>query len=85
MNKGKNSQGTVTLNEETPRKIEELVDDFFTSGKTVIQFEQELGQRELTIWKAKKDEYLLEDLEDSHNLFEDDSEDEPFYDDGFDY
>ena len=85
MNKGKNNQGTVTLNEETPRNIEELVDDFFTSGKTVKQFEQELGQRELTIWKAKKDEYLLEDLEDSHNLFEDDSEDEPFYDDGFDY
>ena len=49
------------------------------------QFEQELGQRELTIWKAKKDEYLLEDLEDSHNLFEDDLEDEPFFDDGFDY
>jgi hypothetical protein len=85
MNKGKNNQGTVTLNEETPRNIEELVDDFFTSGKTVKQFEQELGQRELTIWKAKKDEYLLEDLEDSHNLFEDDLEDEPFFDDGFDY
>ncbi len=85
MNKGKNNQGTVTLNEETPRNIEELVDDFFTSGKTVKQFEEELGQRELTIWKAKKDEYLLEDLEDSHNLFEDDLEDEPFFDDGFDY
>ena len=85
MNKGKNNQGTVTLNEETPRNIEELVDDFFTSGKTVKQFEEELGQRELTIWKAKKDEYLLEDLEDSHNLFEDDLEDETFFDDGFDY
>lgn len=85
MNKGKNNQGTVTLNEETPRNIEELVDDFFTSGKTVKQFEQELGQRELTIWKAKKDEYLLEDLEDSPNLFEDDLEDETFFDDGFDY
>jgi len=85
MNKGKNNQGTVTLNEETPRNIEELVDDFFTSGKTVKQFEEELGQRELTIWKAKKDGYLLEDLEDSHNLFEDDLEDETFFDDGFDY
>ncbi len=85
MNKGKNNQGTVTLNEETPRNIEELVDDFFTSGKTVKQFEEELGQRELTIWKAKKDEYLLEDLEDSPNLFEDDLEDETFFDDGFDY
>ena len=80
MNKGKNNQGTVTLKEETPRSIEELVDDFFTSGKTVGQFEGELDGQELTIWKAKKDDYLLEDLETSTTLFEDD-EDSFFEDD----
>jgi hypothetical protein len=80
MNKGKNNQGTVTLKEETPRSIEELVDDFFTSGKTVGQFEGELEGQELTIWKAKKDDYLLEDLETSTTLFEDD-EDSFFEDD----
>jgi hypothetical protein len=79
MNKGKNNQGTVTLKEETPRSIEELVDDFFTSGKTVGQFEEELEGQELTVWKAKKDDYLLEDLETSTALFEDDED--PFFED----
>jgi hypothetical protein len=79
MNKGKNNQGTVTLKEETPRSIEELVDDFFTSGKTVGQFEGELEGQELTVWKAKKDDYLLEDLETPTTLFEDDED--PFFED----
>jgi len=85
MNKGKNNQGAVTLKEETPRSIEELVDDFFTSGKTVGQFEGELEGQELTVWKAKKNEYLLEELEESQSPFEDDFDDATFYDDGFDY
>jgi len=83
MNKGKNTQGTATINENAPRSIEELVDDFFTSGKKVTEFEKELGQRELTIWNAKKDEFLLEGLEDSTTLFEDEEED--FFDDDIEY
>lgn len=83
MNKGTNTQGTVTINENAPRSIEQLVDDFFTSGKKVTEFEKELGQRESTIWNARKDEFLLEDLEDSTTLFEDEEED--FFDDGIDY
>ena len=83
MNKGKNNQGTVTLNEETPRSIEQLVDDFFTSGKKVTEFEKELGQRERTIWDAKKNEFLLEDFEESATFFEDEEED--FLDDRIGY
>jgi len=83
MNKGTNTKGTVTIKEETPRSIEELVDDFFTSGKKVTEFEKELGQRELTIWNAKKDEFLLEGIEDSTTLFEED--DEEFFDEDFEY
>jgi len=84
MNKGKNTQGTVIINEDTPRKIEELVDDFFLSGKTVKQFETELGARELIIWNAQKDEFLLDGLDDSQNLFDEDFSDE-FYDDSIGY
>jgi hypothetical protein len=83
MNKGKNNQGTVTLNEETPRSIEQLVDDFFTSGKKVTEFEKELGQRERTIWDAKKNEFLLEDFEEPTTFFEDEEED--FFDDSIGY
>jgi hypothetical protein len=82
MNKGKNNQGTVTLNEETPRSIEQLVDDFFTSGKKVTEFEKELGQRERTIWDAKKNEFLLEDFEES---IMDEDEEEDFFDDSIGY
>ena len=84
MNKGKNNQGTVTLNEETPRSIEELVNDFFSSGKKVSEFEKELGQRESTVWFAKKQEFLLEDFEESPTSF-DDEEDEDFLDDRIGY
>jgi hypothetical protein len=82
MNKGKNNQGTVTLNEETPRSIEELVNDFFSSGKKVSEFEKELGQRESTIWFAKKQEFLLEDFEESTP---DEDEEEDFLDDRIGY
>jgi hypothetical protein len=82
MNKGKNNQGTVTLNEETPRSIEQLVDDFFTSGKKVSEFEKELGQRESTVWFAKKQEFLLEDFEVSTP---DEDEEEDFLDDRIGY
>ena len=82
MNKGKNSQGTVTLNEETPRSIEELVNDFFSSGKKVSEFEKELGQRESTVWFAKKQEFLLEDFEVSTP---DEDEEEDFLDDRIGY
>jgi protoporphyrinogen oxidase len=84
MNKGKNNQGTVTLNEETPRSIEQLVDDFFTSGKKVSEFEKELGQRERIIWNAKKDEFLLDEFEESPTSFDDDEE-EDFLDDRIGY
>jgi len=83
MNKGKNNQGTVTLNEETPRSIEELVNDFFSSGKKVSEFERELGQRERIIWNAKKDDFLLEDFEESTTFFEE--EDDDFLDDRIGY
>jgi hypothetical protein len=82
MNKGKNNQGTVTLNEETPRSIEELVNDFFSSGKKVSEFEKELGQRESTVWFAKKQEFLLEDFEESTP---DEDEEEDFLDDRIGY
>jgi hypothetical protein len=84
MNKGKNNQGTVTLNEDTPRSIEQLVDDFFTSGKKVSEFEKELGQRERIIWNAKKDEFLLDEFEESPTSFDDDEE-EDFLDDRIGY
>ena len=84
MNKGKNNQGTVTLNEETPRSIEELVNDFFSSGKKVSEFEKELGQRERIIWNAKKDEFLLDEFEESPTSFDDDEE-EDFLDDRIGY
>ena len=80
MNKGKNNQGTVTLNEETPRSIEELVNDFFSSGKKVSEFERELGQRERIIWNAKKDDFLLDEFEESPTSL-DDEEDGDFLDD----
>jgi hypothetical protein len=82
MNKGKNNQGTVTLNEETPRSIEELVNDFFSSGKKVSEFEKELGQRESTVWFAKKQEFLLDDFEESTP---DEDEEEDFLDDRIGY
>jgi len=82
MNKGKNTKGTVTLNEETPRSIEELVNDFFSSGKKVSEFEKELGQRESTVWFAKKQEFLLEDFEESTP---DEDEEEDFLDDRIGY
>lgn len=84
MNKGKNKQGTVTINENTPRKIEELVDEFFLSGKTVKEFETSLGARELVIWNAQKDEFLLDGLDESQTLFDEDFSEE-FYDDGIGY
>jgi LPS O-antigen subunit length determinant protein (WzzB/FepE family) len=84
MNKGKNNQGTVTLNEETPRSIEELVNDFFSSGKKVSEFEKELGQRERIIWNAKKDEFLLDEFKESPTSFDDDEE-EDFLDDRIGY
>jgi LPS O-antigen subunit length determinant protein (WzzB/FepE family) len=84
MNKGKNNQGTVTLNEETPRSIEELVNDFFSSGKKVSEFEKELGQRERIIWNAKKDDFLLDEFEESPTSF-DDEEEEDFLDDRIGY
>jgi len=84
MNKGKNNQGTVTLNEETPRSIEELVNDFFSSGKKVSEFERELGQRERIIWNAKKDDFLLDEFEESPTSFDDDEE-EDFLDDRIGY
>jgi LPS O-antigen subunit length determinant protein (WzzB/FepE family) len=84
MNKGKNNQGTVTLNEETPRSIEELVNDFFSSGKKVSEFERELGQRERIIWNAKKDDFLLDEFEESPTSF-DDEEEEDFLDDRIGY
>jgi len=84
MNKGKNNQGTVTLNEETPRSIEELVNDFFSSGKKVSEFERELGQRERIIWNAKKDDFLLDEFEESPTSFDDD-EDGDFLDDRIGY
>jgi len=82
MSKGKNNQGTVTLNEETPRSIEELVNDFFSSGKKVSEFEKELGQRESTVWFAKKQEFLLDDFEESTP---DEEEEEDFLDDRIGY
>jgi LPS O-antigen subunit length determinant protein (WzzB/FepE family) len=84
MSKGKNNQGTVTLNEETPRSIEELVNDFFSSGKKVSEFEKELGQRERIIWNAKKDEFLLDEFKESPTSFDDDEE-EDFLDDRIGY
>jgi LPS O-antigen subunit length determinant protein (WzzB/FepE family) len=84
MSKGKNNQGTVTLNEETPRSIEELVNDFFSSGKKVSEFERELGQRERIIWNAKKDDFLLDEFEESPTSF-DDEEEEDFLDDRIGY
>ena len=84
MNKGKNTKGTVTLNEETPRSIEELVNDFFSSGKKVSEFERELGQRERIIWNAKKDDFLLDDFEESPTSF-DDEEEGDFLDDRIGY
>ena len=74
MSKGKNNQGTVTLNEEAPRSIEELVNDFFSSGKKVSEFERELGQRERIIWNAKKDDFLLDEFEESPTSFDDEEE-----------
>lgn len=84
MNKGKNTKGTVTLNEETPRSIEELVNDFFSSGKKVSEFERELGQRERIIWNAKKDDFLLDEFEESPTSF-DDEEEGDFLDDRIGY
>lgn len=84
MSKGKNNQGTVTLNEETPRSIEELVNDFFSSGKKVSEFERELGQRERIIWNAKKDDFLLDEFEESPTSF-DDEEEGDFLDDRIGY
>ena len=84
MNKGKNNQGTVTLNEETPRSIEELVNDFFSSGKKVSEFERELGQRERIIWNAKKDDFLLDEFEESPTSFDDEVEGD-FLDDRIGY
>lgn len=84
MNKGKRTQGTVTIKEETPRSIEELVNDFFSSGKKVSEFEKELGQRERIIWNAKKDEFLLDEFEESPTSF-DDEEEEDFFDDRIGY
>ena len=84
MSKGKNNQGTVTLNEETPRSIEELVNDFFSSGKKVSEFERELGQRERIIWNAKKDDFLLDEFEESPISF-DDEEEGDFLDDRIGY
>jgi len=84
MNKGKNNQGTVTLNEETPRSIEELVNDFFSSGKKVSEFERELGQRERIIWFAKKDDFLLDEFEESPTS-SDDEEEGDFLDDRIGY
>ena len=84
MNKGKNTKGTVTLNEETPRSIEELVNDFFSSGKKVSEFERELGQRERIIWNAKKDDFLLDEFEESPTSF-DDEEESDFLDDRIGY
>ena len=84
MSKGKNNQGTVTLNEETPRSIEELVNDFFSSGKKVSEFERELGQRERIIWNAKKDDFLLDEFEESPTSF-DDEEESDFLDDRIGY
>lgn len=85
MNKGTNTQGTVTIKEETPRSIEELVNDFFSSGKKVSEFEKELGQRERIIWNAKKDEFLLDEFEESPTSFDDDEEEEDFFDDRIGY
>jgi hypothetical protein len=59
-----------------------LVDDFFTSGKKVSEFEKELGQRESTVWFAKKQEFLLEDFEVSTP---DEDEEEDFLDDRIGY
>ena len=84
MNKGKNTQGTVTIKEETPRSIEELVNDFFWSGKKVSEFERELGQRERIIWNAKKDDFLLDEFEESPTSF-DDEEEGDFLDDRIGY
>ena len=84
MNKGKNTKGTVTLNEEAPRSIEELVNDFFSSGKKVSEFERELGQRERIIWNAKKDDFLLDEFEESPTSF-DDEEESDFLDDRIGY
>ena len=84
MNKGTNTQGTVTIKEETPRSIEELVNDFFSSGKKVSEFENELGQRERIIWNAKKGEFLLDEFEDSTTSF-DEEEEEDFFDDRIGY
>lgn len=84
MNKGKNTQGTVTIKEETPRSIEELVNDFFSSGKKVTEFEKELGQRERIIWNAKKDDFLLDEFEESPTSF-DDEEEGDFLDDRIGY
>jgi hypothetical protein len=84
MNKEKNKQGTVTINENTPRTIEELVDDFFASGKKIAEFEKGLGQRELTLWKSQKEEFLLDGLDESQTLFDEDFND-GFYDDGIGY
>ena len=84
MNKEKNTKGTVTLNEETPRSIEELVNDFFSSGKKVSEFERELGQRERIIWNAKKDDFLLDEFEESPTSF-DDEEEGDFLDDRIGY
>jgi hypothetical protein len=61
-----------------------LVDDFFTSGKKVSEFEKELGQRERIIWNAKKDEFLLDEFEESPTSFDDDEE-EDFLDDRIGY
>ena len=84
MKKGKNTKGTVPLNEETPRSIEELVNDFFSSGKKVSEFERELGQRERIIWNAKKDDFLLDEFEESPTSF-DDEEEGDFLDDRIGY
>lgn len=74
MNKEKNTKDTVTLNEETPRSIEKLVNDFFSSGKKVTEFERELGQRERIIWNAKKDDFLLDEFEEFPTSFDDEEE-----------
>ena len=86
MNNLKNNPGEVTFKKETPRKLEELVSDFFSSGKKVEEFEKELDQNELTIWKSRKNEFLFEDVEQSQILFdEDEYDDVPFFEDSYSY
>ncbi len=80
----KNTQNTTeVITKETPRSIEELVNDFFSSGKSTTEFENDLAGKERSIWDSKKSKYLLEETEQIPNLFEEEEDDIPFFEDTY--